>query len=81
MKFSKNNSIKLLILFFVVVILALFWRNYNMNINKLHEGASSGCYENSPCSSAFKNFVYRSCNASNKTTKKCIQTGGKWQWV
>ena len=72
MKFSKNISKNMLILFFVVAIGLFIWMYYS---NKLHEGARSKCYDNAPykCENRIKGEVYSDCKGK---VYKC--NGSSW---
>jgi len=79
MKFSKNISMNMLILFFVVAILLFVWLYYS---NKLHEGAkasqqcSNADPEKSKCNTSSIGISHIKCNGKNNKIFTCT----KWGW-
>jgi hypothetical protein len=82
MKFSKNISMNMLILFFVVAMGLFIWVYYS---NKLHEGArssskcSNGDPDRSKCNDNSRGISYIKCNG-NGNGKDKILSCTRWGW-
>jgi hypothetical protein len=81
MKFSKNISMNMLILFFVVAMGLFIWLYYS---NKLHEGSkgrssqqcSNADPDKSKCNTSSIGISHTKCNGKNNKIFTCT----KWGW-